>query len=241
VASVPEARKQIRELIDDSNPAESPTAYYVLFHPVEKSTLFTVTNGHGKTVGFVGRFQTGMDLFRPLVTLKAPSPEVAAQLLSKGLVEGRPYIFFAGLNQLAMIGGSLHIENQRILRIYTLDPARFSPQMNVMVQHSTAHDGTPRCEVKHENKTISVAGVNWKSPAFAEIYVNTEPIARQKGWGKAVVSGLTERLLKSGLRPIYLVENGNEESRGLIEGLGYYDTGSRQVYADTVYTGNPMD
>lgn len=241
MASVPETRKLIRNLLDDSNPAESPTTYYALWHPAEKSALFVHTAPSGKVVGFMGRFQTGLDLFRPLITLKAPSPEVAASLLSQGgLVAGRPYIFFAGLNQLAMIGGSLHIENQRILRIYTLDSARFRPQINVMILHNTAHDGTPRCEVKQDGKVLSAAGVNWRSPAFAEIYVQTEPAARQKGWGKAVVSCLTERLLKSGLLPIYLVENGNEESRGLVESLGYYDTGSRQVYADTVYMGNPL-
>ena len=238
--SILEARKRVRALIDDANPAQSPTAYYALFHSNDKSALFTAENDQGKTIGFVGRFQTGVDLFRPLVTLNCPTPEVAAALLSQALVVGRPYILFAGLNQLTKVGGSLQIESQRILQIYTVESARFHPQINVMVVNKTAHDGTPRCEVLSNGKAMAVAGVNWKSPAFAEIYVHTETAARQKGWGKSVVSGVTNRLLEDGIRAVYLVENGNDASRQLVESLGFVDTGSRQVYADVVYHGNPM-
>ena len=237
--SVLEARKQIRRLMDDSDPADAPTAYYSLFHPPDRSTLLVHQDEGGKTTGFVGRFQTGVDLFRPLVTLKCPNPEATADLLGKALVVGRPYILFAGLNQLSMVGGLMEIENQRILRIYTIDPRYFNPQVNVMVASKRSHDGSPRCEIVAEGKAIAVAGLNWKSPAFAEIFVQVDSSARERGWGSSVVSCITEELLKNGIRPVYLVENGNEASLNLVEGLGYYDTGSRQVYADTVYTGDP--
>ena len=204
-----------------------------------RSTLLTHTDASGSTTGFVGRFQTGVDLFRPLVTLKCPNPESAADLFNQALVAGRPYILFAGLNQLSMVGGLMEIENQRILRIYTIDPRHFHPQVNVMVESKLSHDGTPRCEIIAEGKPIAVAGLNWKSPAFAEIFVQVEPAARERGWGNSVVSCITEELLKNGIRPVYLVENGNEASVKLVEGLGYFDTGSRQVYADTVYVGDP--
>jgi len=235
MSDILQARQRIRALLDDSNPAESPTTYYALFHPKERSAIFTHEDDKGKTRGFVGRFQTGADLFRPLVTLVCPNPEVAAGLLARGLVGGRPYILFAGLNQLPMVGGSLYIENQRILRIYTLNPARFSPQINVLVEQKTGADGLPRCEVNMNEQKMAVAGVNWRSPAFAEIYVHTEPEARQRGWGRSVVSCVVERLLKEGILPVYLVENNNEASKLLIESLGFADSGSRQVYADAVY------
>ena len=236
---VVEARRKIHDLVDDSNPVESPTAYYAFFHPADRSTLFTYQNEAGQTQGFVGRFQTGADLFRPLVTLKCTRASIAADLLAKALIVGRPYILFANLNQLPLVGGSLRVENERILRIYTADPARFKSVMNVMVETKITPDGLPRCVINANNAPMAVAGVNWKSPGFAEIYVHTEPQARQRGWGRAVVSALTEKLLKDGIRPVYLVENGNEPSRELIEGLGYFDTGSRHVYADTVYLGHP--
>ncbi|NJL94228.1 MAG: GNAT family N-acetyltransferase [Anaerolineae bacterium] len=136
-----------------------------------------------------------------------------------------------------MVGDSLEISQQRILRIYTVDPTRFRSEMNIMVQLRAAPDGTPRCVVEADGRTLASAGVNWKSPGFAEIYVYTEPEARQRGWGRSVVACLTEALLKAGIRPVYLVENGHEASRELIEKLGYYDSGSRHVYADAVYRG----
>ena len=233
------ARKQIRRLLDDSDPADAPTAYYALFHPPDRSTLLLHEDPGGKVTGFVGRFQTGVDLFRPLVTLKCPHPEAAADLFNKALVVGRPYILFAGLNQLSMVGGLMEIENQRILRIYTIEPRHFHPQVNVMVESKLSHDGTPRCEIVVEGQPMAVAGLNWKSPAFAEIFVQVEAPARERGWGKSVVSCITEELLRQGIRPVYLVENGNDASVNLIEGLGFFDTGSRQVYADTVYMGDP--
>lgn len=240
MSSITQARRYIRQLIDDSNPAESPTAYYALFHPKERSTIEVMLDDDGRTIGFVGRFQTGIDLFRPLLTLQCNSPDIAAELLDRSLVAGRPYILFSPLSQLAMVGGSLQINNQRIMQIYIANPSRFSPEINVMVRHNTAHDGTPRCEVRQNGDVLSVAGVNWRSPAFAEIYVHTEPIARQKGYGRSVVACITERLLKDGIRPVYLVETDNAPSRELIESLGYTDTGSRQVFADVVYAGNPL-
>jgi len=239
LGSVLAARRGIRDLLDDSSPVDAPTAYYALFHPPERSVLFTELDDQGKTVAFVGRFQTGIDLFRPVVTLHAATPESTASLLNQALVVGRPYIVFAALNQLSMIGGSFSIQNQRILRIYSLNSARFQPQVNVMVEVKKAPDGKPRCEINANGQVQAVAGLNWQSPAFAEIYVHTEPAARQKGWGRSVVSTLTDLLLRDGIHPIYLVENGNEASQHLIESLGYVDTGSRQVYAETVYNGLP--
>lgn len=236
---ITQARQQIRALVDDSNPVEAPLAYYALFHPAERSALFTKTGGDGQPLGFVGRFQTGADLFRPLVVLKCPSPEVAAQLLDDALIAGRPYIFFAPLNQLAMVGGSLRVENERILQVYVFELAGYKPEVNVLVQHKNAPDGTPRAEISNSGFR-AVAGVNWKSPGFAEIYVHTDPQARNQGWGRSVVAALTERLLREGVRPVYLVENNNEASRHLVEGLGFVDSGSRYVVADTIYVGHPL-
>lgn len=235
-----EARRKIRLLIDENSPDDAPTAYYALFHPNERSTLFTREDEKGRVLGFVGRFQTGVDLFRPLVTLKCLTVEGAAELLDKALTPGRPYILFSGLNQLAMVGGSMQIENQRILRIYVVEPARFKTEMNVLVIHKTTPSGLPRCEIHDATgQAVAIAGVNWKSPAFAEIFVETEAAARQKGHGRSVVAALTQRLLADGIRPVYLVEANNTASVQLIEGLGYVDTGSRQVYADVTYKGHP--
>lgn len=227
-------RKRIRELIDDSDIKDAPTAYYTLFHDPKKSDLHTAVNEDGSAVGFVGSFQTGQDLFRRLVTMKCQHVEVARDLLAETLIAGRHYIFFANLSQLQVLDGNLQLENERILEIYRLETTRFQPEINVMVVHKQALNGTPRCEI-NSSGSGAVAGVNWMSPGFAEIYVQVDEAARGRGWGKSVVSALTETLLRVGRTPLYLVESNNVASRQLAERVGFVNTGSRQVYADAVY------
>jgi ribosomal protein S18 acetylase RimI-like enzyme len=229
-------RKRIRELVDDSDIKDAPSAYYALFHDPQKSDLHTAVNGDGKTVGFVGSFQTGQDLFRRLVTMKCQQVDVAKELLAETLVVGRHYLFFANLSQLQVLDGNLQLENERILEIYRLETIRFQPEINVMVVHKQAPNGTPRCEINSSGYG-AVAGVNWMSPGFAEIYVQVDEATRGRGWGKSVVSALTETLLRMGRTPLYLVESNNVASRQLAEGVGFVNTGSRQVFADAIYNG----
>jgi hypothetical protein len=238
--SVHEQRALVRRFLDDSSPADAPTAYYALFHDPTRSTLFTEQNESGQVLGFAGRFQTGIDLFRPLVTLRCQDAELAADLLAQTLIPEHPYILFASLNQYPLVGGSFEIDNHRILHIYRLDVRRFQPVVNVLVKRNTAHDGTPRGVIESSGLR-AVAGVNWQSPAFAELFVHTDAAARLRGWGESVVSVVTQAVLESGRIPLYLVESDNEPSRALAEGLGYVDTAARQVYADVVYLGHPAE
>jgi len=236
--SIHEQRQLVRHLLDDSSASDAPTAYYALFYDPARSQLFTNLDKAGRVTGFVGRFQTGIDLFRPLVTLCCRSAETAADLLEQALSPGRPYILFANINQLPLVGGSLHIENQRLLHIFQLDVTRFRPEINVLVRTKKTADGLPRCEIE-SNGQRAVAGVNWQSPAFAEIYVYTDAAVRQRGWGQSVASAVTQAVLDEGRIPIYLVENDNEASQNLAEKLGYTNTGAKQVFADVVYQGHP--
>ena len=88
--SIHEHRQQVRRLLDDSSPTDAPTAYYALFHPAARSALVTRVNGDGRVQGFLGRFQTGIDLFRPLITLACRDAEIAADLMAEALTVGRP-------------------------------------------------------------------------------------------------------------------------------------------------------
>lgn len=232
--SLSEQRRYVRTLLDDTSPKDAPTAYYALFHDPRRSVLYTTTNERGQAEGFVGVFQTGQDLFRPLVTMFCKHSEAADVLLEQALTPNRPYIFFANLNQIPCLGEQVQLENQQILQIYRLDIARFKPHLNVTVVHSRSQNGTPRCEV-NAGGLRAVAGVNWQSPGFAEIYVHTDPDAQQRGWGKRVVMALTDQILREGRQPIYLVEARNEASHQLAQSIGYVDTGYRQVYADLIY------
>ncbi len=218
--------------------ADAPTAYYALFHDPARSVLYTTTDETGQVTGFIGVFQTGMDLFRPLVTLYCHDAETAAILLERALTPGRPYMFFAKLSQFPLVSDLMQFENHRMLDILRLEPRRFRPVINVLVQQTTAHDGTPRCVIE-SGGAQAVAGINWQSPAFAEIFVHTDPPLRERGLGTSVASGITQAVLAGGRLPLYLVENGNDPSRHIAETLGYVDTGARQVYADVVYTPPP--
>lgn len=238
MASIREQRAHITPMLDVNSAADAPTAYYALYHDPNRSALFVKDDGDGHPLGFAGRFQTGIDLFRPVIAMRCWQAEIAAQLLSEACVVGRPYLLFSNLNQLSLVGGSLQVTNERILSIYALDPARFTPVINVLVVNKRAPDGTPRAEI-HSGGLQAAAGVNWQSPKFAEIYVHTEAEARQRGWGRSVAAACTEHVLSSGRTPLYLVEPNNEASVSLAQTLGYYDTGARQVFAEAVYTGHP--
>jgi hypothetical protein len=233
-----EQRRLVTPLLDTSSPADAPTAYYALYHNPARSALFVRTDNTGAAVGFVGRFQTGLDLFRPVIVMRCWSPEIAADLLAEALVVGRPYVLFSNLNQLSLTGGSLQISDERILLIYALDSARFKPEINVLVTLKTAPDGTPRATIQ-SNEVRAVAGANWQSPGFVELYVHVDPEARQKGWGRSVAIACVERVLAGGRLPIYLVEPGNGASIRLAESIGFRDTGARQIFADAVYLGHP--
>jgi len=236
--TIHDQRRLVRQLIDDASPTDAPTAYYALFHPAERSTLVTRTDEAGRALGFAGRFRTGLDLFRPLVTLSCQGASVAADLLSEILQPGHPYILFANLSQLPLVGGSVRILQEQVLHIYRLDVARFQPEINVLVRCTENGGGHPRCRIESGGYQ-AVAGLNWQSPGFAEIYVHTDPEVRQRGWGRSVVAAISEKVVRGGRIPLYLVEHDNDPSRRLAESLGYVDTGARQVYAEIVYEGHP--
>src|SRR5258708_39206050 len=101
LSSVREQRSQIALLLDSSSPADAPTVYYALYHDATRSSLFVQTDAENHPIGFVGRFQTGVDLFRPVLVLRCRQAEVAADLLAEACTGGRPYLLFSHLDQLA--------------------------------------------------------------------------------------------------------------------------------------------
>lgn len=231
-----EKRQIVSEILDPKSPADAPTAHYALHHPPERTALDISRDHQSRRTGFVARCQTGLDLFRPLVTMRCFSPQMARYLLARILTQNRHYIFFARRDQLTLIRGVMQLSNERILHIYRLDPARFKPVINVMVQQNDAPDGSPRFEI-HSGGLQALAGVNWQSDRFAEVFVHTEEEARRRGWGRSVLAACTEQILKARQLPLYLVETDNEASRQLAHNVGYVDTGARQVYAEAIYTG----
>lgn len=232
-ASVHELRVLARQLLDTSAPADAPTAYYALFHDAARTALYTAEDAQGRVTGFLGVCQTGLDLFRPLVTLHCLDETSAAMLLARALTPQRPYILFARMNQLPLLSAHLDFDNLRALHIYRLNPRHFRPPRNAPVQMRRTPDGAPRWVIASAEGR-AVAGLNWRSPAFAEIYVQVDEAVRGRGWGTDVVAAASQDMLSEGRIPLYLVAEGNESSVRLAESLGYMDTGAQQVLADIV-------
>jgi RimJ/RimL family protein N-acetyltransferase len=229
-------RAALRPLLDEASPADALAAYYAFHHPAERAEIFVhpAEAQTDRADGFLVRARTGMDLFRPLVTYRARDEATAKWLFSNGLPTGRP-VYLSVPESLALwVNRHLAVTDAEIHRIYRLDPRRYRPEINILVTTSTGTDGTPRCEIRSGDTLAAVAGVNWQSPDFAEVFVYTDPAARGRGWGKSVVSALVGMILKAGRTPLYVAAESNEASIRVAEAVGFEDTGLREYVGNAV-------
>ncbi len=230
-------RANIRQLINEKSPADAFTAYYALYHDIKRVSLFLHHDPAGRADGFLVRAQTGLDLFRPVVSIRAAGDEIALALFRAGLVPNRPYYLVAPLALAGAVNRYLTVADAELLQIYHLDPARFEPQINVMVVSNPSPDGWPRFEISASDTVYASAGLNWRSPQFAEVYVYTEAAARGRGWGKAVLSALVASLLKESRTPIYVVNEQNTVSIKLAESVGFVNTGAGEYAGQATLRG----
>lgn len=232
-------RRRVRGLLDERSPADALAGYYALHSPAERAQLYVHPDGDGSADGFLVVARTGIDLFRPLVTFRAASEPVALALFRAGLSPGRPLYLTVPERLAVWANRNLAVTDAERHRIYRLDVRRFEPVINVLVVTSHDPGGGPRCEIRAGGEVGAVAGVNWQSPDFAEVYVYTEPAVRGRGWGKAVVSSLISLILKSGRTPLYVVSESNDYSIRLAEAVGFTDTGYREYVGHAVWEGGP--
>jgi ribosomal protein S18 acetylase RimI-like enzyme len=237
-ASLERQRAVVRPLLDEASPADALAYYYALHHSPERTELFVVPEAAetyaAPATGFLVRARTGMDLFRPLVTLRAPNAAGAQKLLTRGLLPGRPVYLTVPESHAGWVNQSLTITDAELHDILRYDPVRYQPEINVLVVTHTSIDGLPRCEIRAGERAGAVAGINWQSPRFAEVYVYTEPAVRGRGWGKAVVRALVGHILKAGRTPLYVVAQSNEYSIRLAEAVGFVPTGHREYVGQGV-------
>jgi GNAT superfamily N-acetyltransferase len=238
-----EKRRAIRRLLSPTDPADALTSYYALWHDPRRTQLTLHTGAQGRVDGFLTVSQTGADLFQPLVTLHAPHLDAVGELVSAALAPGRPYRVIVPVSLASAVRQVLEIGRSSLNHIYRLDPSRFEPVINVLVQRiggadgstslttggsaSPATGGNPRFQIESQGQIVAMSGTNWRSPAFAEVFVYVHPKGRGRGWGRSVVSACTAALLEERVRPLYMVEKENQASIRIAERLGYVDTGSR--------------
>jgi GNAT superfamily N-acetyltransferase len=222
-----EKRRAIRPLLSPTDPADALASYYALWHDPRRTQLVLHHDAQGRADGFVAVCQTGADLFRPLVTLRAPGEGAIGELLRAALAPNRSYQVIVPVTLASGVREHMEISRSTLNRIYLLDPGRFQPIINVLVQGVDGPESNPRFQIESQGQLAALSGVNWRSPAFAEVFVYVHPTGRGRGWGKSVVSACTNALLEARLRPLYTVEESNEASIHIAEDLGYVDTGLR--------------
>ncbi len=229
-------RASLRPLLDEHSPADALAGYYVFHHPDNRTEIFV----HGdeaqadRADGFLVRARTGLDLFRPLVTYRAQTEAAARALFREGLPPGRPVYLTVPDSLAGWANQYLTMTEIELHRVYRLDPRRYQPEINILVVTSSGADGTPRCEIRAGDGVGAVAGVNWQSPVFAEVFVYSDAAVRGRGWGKSVVSAVVGMLLKSGRTPLYVVAESNEASIRVAEAVGFEDTGFREYVGQAV-------
>jgi ribosomal protein S18 acetylase RimI-like enzyme len=240
-----EKRRAIRPLLDERKPADATAVYYAFYHPDEKTQLITRPEDAQRAHGYLCLARTGIDLFRPLVTLRLPysmdghdlDPAFGANLITGAIPEGMSVILNAPQTYRPLLTALFAIQKEQLLRVFVLDRGRFEPIINVLVTQSRSHDGSPRFVIRQTGanqsaalgEIVASAGVNWQSARFAEIYVHTKPDYRRLGYGRSVVSALIQHVLESGRTPLYVANSENDPSIHLAESVGFIDTGIREI------------
>jgi hypothetical protein len=228
-------RDNARELLNEFDAADALASYYTLHHDSKRTALFMHRDAKNKLDGYLVRCQTGFDLFRPLVTLRLRGGESALpDLLDEALAPGRPYLAVIPANYAEKLKPYATLTDASLNIVLRLDPARFQPEMNVLVNRRTDAEGNPRAEIKHGDRVIAAAGVNWRSPVFAEIFVNVTGDEQGRGYGRTVVGALVAELLHTSITPLYAVAESNAASLELAEAVGFVDTGAREIMAQAV-------
>jgi GNAT superfamily N-acetyltransferase len=240
-----EKRREVRRVLSPADPADALASYYALWHDPRRTQITLHHNAQGRADGFLVVAQTGADLFRPLVVLRAPSEDAAVQLMRSTLAANRPYQVIVPLTLASAVRKAMLVTNSRLTYVYRLDPARFEPVINVLVRRvappgdqESPGGGHYRFEIESQGQVMAMSGTNWRSPDYAEVFVYVHPRARGRGWGRSVVSACSNALLEERLRPLYMAEEGNPASQRIAEALGYVDTGLRDFVGEGRITGS---
>jgi GNAT superfamily N-acetyltransferase len=222
------ARLESAKFLSLIEPGDALAVYYALYHDPGRTQLWLHSGGDEGVDGLVAVCQTGFHLFQPTVVLRARDAGVAVTLLRHALYPGRPYYAVTTPTLEPALRALLRLEQEQLNWVYRFDPRRHQPEINVLVQPARAADGSPRFVIRSQGQVAAEAGVNWRSPHFAEVYVHTQPQARGRGWGKAVVAACATTLIQSGVQPLYMASEGNTASFGLAQAVGFVDSGARE-------------
>ena len=235
----PEQRAALRILLSPGRAGDAMAAYYALHHPSAKTRIWVHRLTGGRMDGFLVSARTGQDLFRPFLTIRAPDASSAADLLQAAFPSPRPAIISFPEPLGVWVLPLLSVESSRRILVLRLNPAKLEPVINVLVVGTASPDGLPRFEIRRQDRLIAAAGVNWRSPDWAEIFVHTDPGVRERGYGKSVCAALCRHLLEEKRQVLYAVEESKRTSLRMAEGIGFEDTGEREILCAGSFPSGP--
>ncbi len=243
--SLEAARRAIRPLLDQTAAGDATAVYYAFHHPENRVEIRPYPAGAERALGYVALARTGIDLFRPLMTLRLPEEmEAGMAMIYEALSPGSSLFIHAPAAYRPLLAAIFDIRHEQELLLFRLDSARFEQQVNVLVTRTTSPDGLPRLIVRptrngERGDVAASATLNWQSPRFADIAVYTSPQERGRGWGRTVVAALAHHLLESGRTPLYHVEPHNEASLRLARSVGFVNTLSDKLLLEATLRPRP--
>lgn len=224
----------MRHLLDERSPADGLAVYYAFYHADARTQLITYRPDTARAIGYVCLARTGLDLFRPLVTLRLPEKDLAASaaMLYQALPVDMPLMVRAPAAYRPLLQALMHVTAEEEYHLYRLNRALFHPIINVLVTTDTGPHGWPRTTIRRDGVVGASATINWQTAQFAEIGVYTDPSLRRAGWGRSVTAALCQTLLESGRTPLYATSPHNEAAIRLAESVGFVDTAGRDIWLE---------
>jgi RimJ/RimL family protein N-acetyltransferase len=235
MAGLQSLRLKARIMLHLSDPVDALYAYYALYHDPRRTQLTIHEDAEGHADGFAAVCQTGQRLFQPTVALRARNERAAADVLRRALIPGRPYTVITTLDLMDAVARVVDVEQAEINHLYSLEPIRLQPVINVLIVTEEGIGGLPRFVIRAQAGAIAAeAGLNWVSPHFAEVFVHTHPDAQGRGLGRSVLAACTTWAIHPARQPLYVVNEANTPSIALAEAVGYVDTQVREFAGEGV-------
>ena len=231
----PNKRDAIRHLLNEHSPLDGIASYFAFHHPEDRSQIVVYPADGSLPTGYVAISRTGMDLFRPFLTLRLPPDDVSggANLIYSALSPGTAVIMNALPADTPLLQALFDIQVEETIQVLVLDESQFEPIVNVLVTETASNNTYPRFVIRStttgNSEVAASAGINWQTDHFAEISVNTNPRHRRQGFGRSVVAAAVNYVLANGRTPLYAVADNNLASLQLAQSTSFRDKGFRHT------------
>ncbi|MFN2188398.1 MAG: hypothetical protein ACK2T3_06525, partial [Candidatus Promineifilaceae bacterium] len=121
-----EKRKAVRHLLDPESPSDAAESYYAFYHAENRTQLYTFPPDSTVGVrGYVCLSRTGMDLFRPLMTMRFPEigeapgydVEAAGAMIAQAIPEGSDVIIKSPASYAPLLSAFFEVNVEQRLKL----------------------------------------------------------------------------------------------------------------------------